>query len=149
MPDPTITERFVDKLLAIRFDSIPEAAIETARGAARNGLALVEELVDGPEVTVVGFSIAGRFTALAVTGDATSVLASGGLKDGVDVAVCLALGAVAGGLARQFLLAAQTDRASQAAQVFVRQLRIATWLAGASSSSDLTPTMLRPAGAIG
>jgi biotin carboxylase len=43
------------------------AAIETARSAARNGLALIEELVDGPEVTVVGFSISGVFTALAVT----------------------------------------------------------------------------------
>jgi len=43
------------------------AAIETARSAARNGLALVEELVDGPEVTVVGFSSRGDFTALAVT----------------------------------------------------------------------------------
>ena len=42
-------------------------AIETARGAARSGLALVEELVDGPEVTVVGFSIDGFFTALTVT----------------------------------------------------------------------------------
>lgn len=43
------------------------AAIETARSVARSGLALVEELVDGPEVTVIGFSVAGRFTALAVT----------------------------------------------------------------------------------
>jgi biotin carboxylase len=42
-------------------------AIETARGVARNGLALVEEFVDGPEVTVVGFSAGGTFTALAVT----------------------------------------------------------------------------------
>jgi biotin carboxylase len=43
------------------------AAIEVARSAARNGLALVEELVDGPEVTVVGFSVAGTFTVLTVT----------------------------------------------------------------------------------
>lgn len=43
------------------------AAIEVARSAARNGLALVEELVDGPEVTVIGFSSRGVFTALAVT----------------------------------------------------------------------------------
>jgi biotin carboxylase len=42
-------------------------AIETARSAARNGLALVEELVDGPEVTVVGFSVRGAFTPLVVT----------------------------------------------------------------------------------
>jgi biotin carboxylase len=42
------------------------AAIEVARSAARNGLALVEELVDGPEVTVVGFSVDGVFTALTI-----------------------------------------------------------------------------------
>jgi biotin carboxylase len=44
-----------------------EAAIERARSAARSGLALVEELVEGPEVTVVGFSARGTFTGLAVT----------------------------------------------------------------------------------
>ncbi|HEV8463260.1 MAG TPA: ATP-grasp domain-containing protein [Gaiellaceae bacterium] len=43
------------------------AAIDVARSAARNGLALVEELVDGPEVTVVGFSVDGVFTPLTVT----------------------------------------------------------------------------------
>jgi biotin carboxylase len=43
------------------------AAIETARSAARNGLALVEALVEGPEVTVVGFSVDGEFTALTIT----------------------------------------------------------------------------------
>jgi biotin carboxylase len=42
-------------------------AIDVARNAARSGLALVEELVDGPEVTVVGFSVDGVFTALTVT----------------------------------------------------------------------------------
>ena len=42
-------------------------AIERARSAARNGAALVEELVDGPEVTVIGVSAGGAFTALAVT----------------------------------------------------------------------------------
>jgi biotin carboxylase len=45
---------------------LPEA-IRVARAAARNGLALVEELVDGPEVTVVGFSANGVFTPLVVT----------------------------------------------------------------------------------
>jgi biotin carboxylase len=48
------------------------AAIETARGAARGGLALVEELVDGPEVTVVGLSARGLFTPLAVTDRVTA-----------------------------------------------------------------------------
>jgi biotin carboxylase len=54
-------------------------AIETARGAARSGLALVEELVDGPEVTVVGFSIDGVFTALTVTDRITAELPAFGV----------------------------------------------------------------------
>ncbi len=43
------------------------AAVETARSAARAGVVLVEELVDGPEVTVIGFSVRGTFVPLAVT----------------------------------------------------------------------------------
>lgn len=42
-------------------------ALDAARAVARNGLVLVEELVGGPEVTVVGFSVDGAFTALTVT----------------------------------------------------------------------------------
>jgi biotin carboxylase len=42
-------------------------AVATARGAARSGLALVEQLVDGPEVTVVGFSVDGEYVPLIVT----------------------------------------------------------------------------------
>lgn len=42
-------------------------AVAQARAAARSGLALVEELVDGPEVTVAGFSAGGDFTAVTVT----------------------------------------------------------------------------------
>ena len=42
-------------------------AVERARSAARSGVALVEELVGGPEVTAIGFSIGGVFHPLAVT----------------------------------------------------------------------------------
>src|SRR6476660_4939404 len=48
MPHPTITERFVDKLLAISFDSIPEAAIETAKQTALDGLAVMHAGADEP-----------------------------------------------------------------------------------------------------
>jgi biotin carboxylase len=44
-----------------------EAAIADAFAAARSGTLLVEELVDGPEVTVNGFSTGGRFHPLTVT----------------------------------------------------------------------------------
>jgi biotin carboxylase len=54
-------------------------AIDTARAAARSGVALVEELVDGPEVTVVGFSIDGAFTALTVTDRITAELPAFGV----------------------------------------------------------------------
>ena len=51
------------------------------------------------------------------------MIASGGLRDGVDVAKCLALGAAAAGLARPFLLAAQADRAGEAVGAVLAQLR--------------------------
>jgi biotin carboxylase len=42
-------------------------AIETAIAESRSGVALVEELVEGPEVTVNAFSVGGRFVPLTVT----------------------------------------------------------------------------------
>ena len=43
------------------------AAIEVALAASRGGACLVEELVDGPEVTVNAFSVDGDFLPLTVT----------------------------------------------------------------------------------
>lgn len=45
---------------------LPEA-VELARESSRNDAALVEQLVDGPEVTVIAFSANGKFFPLAVT----------------------------------------------------------------------------------
>jgi biotin carboxylase len=44
-----------------------DAAVADAFAAARSRVVLVEELVDGPEVTVNGFSLEGRFHPLTVT----------------------------------------------------------------------------------
>jgi len=65
------------------------------------------------------------------------LIASGGLHDGVDVAKCLALGAALGGMARPLLIAAMADEAGARIGTVVRQLRIATWAAGAASASEL------------
>ncbi|HWT95902.1 MAG TPA: alpha-hydroxy-acid oxidizing protein, partial [Solirubrobacteraceae bacterium] len=70
------------------------------------------------------------------------VIASGGLRDGVDIAKCLALGAVAGGSARPLLVAAQAGRASEALQLLVDQLRIAVWACGAPSAPAMDASRL-------
>ena len=71
------------------------------------------------------------------------VIASGGLRDGVDAAKALALGASAAGLARPFLLAARDDETSAVAATLVRQLRVAVWAVGAARVSELSPAHLR------
>jgi biotin carboxylase len=48
-------------------DAELDDALELARRTSRSGVALVEEYVDGAEVTVVGFSSRGEFVPLAVT----------------------------------------------------------------------------------
>jgi isopentenyl-diphosphate delta-isomerase len=89
-------------------------------------------------VPTVAALIEGREAAPEMT-----LIASGGLDDGVDVAKCLALGASAAGLARALLVAAQADRAGEAVRTIVEQLRIATWAAGAASASALGTEHLR------
>jgi biotin carboxylase len=54
-------------LSLVRHPSELGAAIEAAVAASRSGVALVEELVEGPEVTVNAFSVGGHFSELTVT----------------------------------------------------------------------------------
>ncbi|MEP7357472.1 MAG: type 2 isopentenyl-diphosphate Delta-isomerase [Anaerolineales bacterium] len=77
------------------------------------------------------------------------VIASGGLRDGVEVAKCLALGAGLAGLASPFLKAAAVslDAAAEAIAEIGRELRIAMFAAGAGSLAQLqsTPLLCREA----
>ncbi len=72
------------------------------------------------------------------------VIASGGLRDGIDIAKCIALGSVLGGLAGPFLKAA--DQSIEATEQLVRELtsqfRIAMLCSGAKNIADLQKTTL-------
>jgi len=67
------------------------------------------------------------------------IFASGGLRDGVDVAKCLALGASLGGMASPFLKAAavSTEAVLETIRVVTTQVRIAMFATGASDLETL------------
>jgi biotin carboxylase len=54
-------------LTLVRSEGELPAAVERAVEESRSGVALVEEVVDGPEVTVNAFSVRGEFHSLTVT----------------------------------------------------------------------------------
>jgi isopentenyl-diphosphate delta-isomerase len=72
------------------------------------------------------------------------IIASGGLRDGIDIAKCIALGASAGGMAGPFLKAA--DESVEAVDQLIRetaaQIRIAMLCSGAASVEQLQKTPL-------
>lgn len=67
------------------------------------------------------------------------IIASGGLRDGIDIAKCIALGALMGGMAGPFLKAA--DESVEAVDQLIRELtaqvRIAMLCSGARTIADL------------
>jgi isopentenyl-diphosphate Delta-isomerase len=68
-----------------------------------------------------------------------SIFASGGLKDGVEIAKCIALGAILGGMAGRFLKAASisTKKVLEMVQITKRQIEVAMFGAGASGVNQL------------
>jgi isopentenyl-diphosphate delta-isomerase len=75
------------------------------------------------------------------------IIASGGLRDGIDVAKCIALGADLGGLAGPFLKAAadSPDAVRHLVWTLTTQLRIAMFASGAADIPALKQTPLYPA----
>ena len=118
------------------------AAVDVA-GAGGTNWATIEGRRDARSGAIAaafadwGVPTARSLTDAVAAAPGLPVLASGGLRDGVDVAKCLALGAVAGGVARPLLVAAQAGRASEALGTLVEQLRIAVWACGAPSASAM------------
>ena len=74
----------------------------------------------------------------------TPVIASGGLRNGIDVAKCIALGAILGGMAGPFLKAAveSVEAVENFTEVVTAQLRIAMLCSGVRTVSELQSTPL-------
>lgn len=72
------------------------------------------------------------------------IIASGGIKDGIDIAKSIALGAKVGGLAGRFLKAANesVEEASLLTEELMAQIRIAMLCSGASTIAELQNTPL-------
>lgn len=72
------------------------------------------------------------------------IIASGGLRNGIDIAKCIALGATLGGMAGPFLKAADqsTEAVDEVIRETVAQLRIAMLCSGASDIPALQRTPL-------
>jgi isopentenyl-diphosphate delta-isomerase len=67
------------------------------------------------------------------------VFASGGLKNGLDIAKCLALGASLGGMAGLFLKSAavSSDKVEQTLKLIIRQIQITMFVAGVQDVDNL------------
>ncbi len=77
------------------------------------------------------------------------VIASGGLRDGIDIAKCIALGAIMGGMAGAFLKAAadSVEAVDELIRATAAQLRVAMLCSGAQTITDLrSVTLLKDEG---
>lgn len=130
------------------------AGVDVA-GAGGTNWARIEGRRGGDEAAAVaaafadwGWPTADAIRAARVLLDAHEspalLVGSGGIRDGVEAAKALCLGADVAGVARGLLAAAAEgpDAATRAVGVLVRQLRIATWAVGAASIADLDATRL-------
>lgn len=91
--------------------------------------------------TFVGWGIPTADSILNVKKAATdmTIFASGGLKDGLDIAKCIALGATLGGMASAFLKAAavSTEKADEVIKLTQRQIQVTMFAAGVGRIASL------------
>ncbi len=73
------------------------------------------------------------------------LFASGGLRTGMDIAKCIALGATMGGMASPFLKAAthSVDRTLETIQTIIKEIRVSMFAAGVSDLNELAEAPLR------
>ena len=68
-----------------------------------------------------------------------TVFASGGIKDGLDIAKCIALGATLGGMAGNFLKAAavSSEKAIETMKLTKKQIEVTMFAAGVAKVEGL------------
>ena len=97
--------------------------------------------------TFVGWGIPTAESILNVKKAAPNmtVFASGGIKDGLDIAKCIALGATLGGMAGQFLKAAaiSTDNVIEMIKLTKRQIEVTMFATGAANLKELGNIILK------
>lgn len=97
--------------------------------------------------TFVGWGISTAESILNVRKAAPDmpIFASGGLKDGLDIAKCIALGATLGGMAGQFLKAAaiSTENAVEVMKLTKRQIKVTMFAAGVGNFDSLRKVALQ------
>ncbi|HUE99872.1 MAG TPA: type 2 isopentenyl-diphosphate Delta-isomerase [Anaerolineales bacterium] len=73
-----------------------------------------------------------------------TIFASGGIKDGLDIAKCIALGATLGGMAGQFLKAAavSTEKAVEMMKLTKRQIEVTMFAAGVEKLEGLALSLV-------
>jgi isopentenyl-diphosphate delta-isomerase len=144
----------ISQTTAEKIRSLPVAGVETA-GVGGTSWARIESLrTTDPIQRAVGQ----RFTRWGIpTAESVAicrrvlpdrvVIASGGIRSGIDAAKALALGADAVAVALPVLRAAERseDEAAEVLEQLVAELRTAMFLAGARSIADLRARRLVPA----
>jgi isopentenyl-diphosphate delta-isomerase len=140
--------------MAKRFLACGVAAIDVA-GAGGTNWALVEgqRSPDPAEQAVAaafagwGIPTADAITAVRAACPGTPLIASGGLRTGVDAAKSIRLGADLAGFAAGILPAASrsVSEVEQVLSIFIRQLRICMFCTGSRTLDDLRTARLLPA----
>ena len=92
-----------------------------------------------------GIPTAQSIVMVKATAPRTRIFASGGLRDGIDLAKCIALGATLGGMAGHFLKAAaeSAQQAREAMHLILKQLQVAMFVAGARDLQRLQAAKLQ------
>jgi isopentenyl-diphosphate delta-isomerase len=137
----------ITRAVALRLKRLGVAAIDVG-GVGGTSFAAIESLRAGAKGDALRMSLGERFrdwgvpTAVAVAGVASTglpVIATGGVRSGLDAAKAIALGATAVGVGRPLLQAALKGEAAVLEWIaaFELELRTAVFLAGVRRASDL------------